>query len=125
MLEWAATNNGVVRKGRKASLIQWTLANIEELSRIQTMLWSSRNWAMTAMRDIERIGVSDGFQLLPPPINGVTTPVYRIRQICSVIGLHCNKINGRLVITKQPLTLATTSVMVADLPVERRGETSP
>ena len=119
--------NGKVRKGRKASMIAWILANIEALNKLQKLPWSSRNWAMTAMRDIELIGVYDTLSLVPPapPINGVTSPVARLRKVCETIGLHLNKINGRTIITRQQLTAATKPVMVSDLPVERRGETSP
>ena len=64
MVEWAAQMNGKVRKGRKASMIAWILANIEVLNKLQKLPWSSRNWAMTAMRDIERIGVYDTLSLV-------------------------------------------------------------
>lgn len=119
MVEWAAQMSVKVRKGRKASMIAWILANIEALNRIQKLPWSSRNWAMTAMRDIERIGVYDTLSLVPaaPTINGVTSPIARLRKVCNVLGLHLNKINGRTIITRQQLTAATNSVMVSDLPV--------
>lgn len=127
MVEWAAQMNGKVRKGRKAFMIAWILANIEALNKLQKLPWSSRNWAMTAMRDIELIGVYDTLSLVPPapPINGVTSPIARLRKVCEALGLHLNKINGRSIITRQQLTAATKPVMVSDLPVERRGETSP
>jgi len=127
MVEWAAQMNGKVRKGRKASIIAWILASIESLNKLDKLPWSSRNWAMNAMRDIERIGVYDTLSLVPPepPINGVTSPIPRLRKVCEALGLHLNKIKGRTIITSQQLTAATKPVMVSELPVERRGETSP
>lgn len=127
MVEWAAQMNGKVRKGRKASMIAWILANIETLNKLQKLPWSSRNWAMTAIRDIELIGVYDTLSLVPPTpfIKGFTSPIARLRKVCQALGLHLNKINGRTIITRQQLTAATKPVMVSDLPVERRGETSP
>lgn len=144
MLEWAAAMNGKVRKSRKATMIAWILANITELERIKAMPWASREWAMTALLDIDRIGVCEKLGMLdyrpskdqrtymsrwgaksPPPINGVTSPPSRLRSVCKVLGLHLNKINGRTVITRQQLTVASKQVMLSDLPVDRRGESSP
>jgi hypothetical protein len=136
MLEWAAAANGKVRKSRKATMIAWILANITELERIKVMPWASREWAMTALRDIDRIGVCESLGLLPPlcqkwendrplPINGYTSPISRLRSVCKALGLHLNKINGRTVITRQQLTLTSKQVMLSELPVDRRGESSP
>ena len=127
MVKWAAQMNGKVRKGRKASMIAWILANIESLNKLQKLPWSSRNWAMIAVNDIMRIGVYETLSLVPPapPINGVASPIARLRKVCEALGLHLNKINGRTIITRQQLTAATKPVMVSDLPPERRGETSP
>lgn len=126
MLEWAAAMNGKVRKSRKATMIAWILANITELERIKTMRWSSREWAMTALRDIDRVGILESLAIIPtPPLNGVTSPLSRLRSVCKALGLHLNKINGRTVITRQQLTVASKQVMLSDLPVDRRGESSP
>ena len=126
MLEWAAAANGKVRKSRKATMIAWILANITELERIKTMRWSSREWAMTALRDIDRIGILESLAIIPtPPINGITSPLSRLRSVCKVLSLHLNKINGRTVITRYQLTVASKQVMLSDLPVDRRGESSP
>jgi len=132
MLEWAAAMNGKVRKSRKATMIAWILANITELERIKTMRWSSREWAMTALREVDKNFIELPRLLAPPmqefdkmgrPIK--PPPISRLRSVCKVLGLHPNKINGRTVITRQQLTLTSKQVMLSDLPVDRRGESSP
>jgi len=132
MLEWAAAANGKVRKSRKATMIAWILANITELERIKVMPWASREWAMTALRDIDRIGVCESLGLLPPlcqkwendrplPINGYTSPISRLRSVCKALGLHLNKINGRTVITRQQLTLTSKQVMLVEVKIQFLG----
>jgi len=124
MLEWAAAANGKVHKKRHASMITWILANISELEHIKTMPWHSRQWALTALRDIDRIGIVESLRL-QPPINGVTSSLAHLRAVCKVVGLHFNCVNRRAVISRKPLRIATEPVMLSDLPVDRRGESSP
>lgn len=127
MLEWATAESATkLRKGRKASMIAWILANAKELTGIRTMRWSAREWAMTALRDIERIGIIESLAIVPTaPINGVTSPIHRLRAVCKVLGVYLNKVNGRTIITRQQLTAAPKHVMLSDMPVDRRGESSP
>ena len=125
MLEWASLS-GKLHKGRKASMIQWILANAAQLEQIKSMRWSAREWAMTALRDIERIGIIESLAIVPTaPINGVTSPIHRLRAVCKPLGVYLNKVNGRTIITRQQLTVAPKHVMLSDMPVDRRGESSP
>jgi len=112
MLTFASQMNGRVRSKKASAIISHCLVNIADLQPLSVIPWQSRKWALPAWREIQRIGISDSLELLapasPPPINGKTIPVSRIRQLCALLGLHYNKVNSRTIITRKPLTPTAT-----------------
>lgn len=119
MLTWAAQSNGKVKRGHKFHLINWCLTNIEVLNELKNVRWSSREWAMVAWQEIKRIGISESLELLapttPPPLNGTVVPTSRVRQLCGILGLVFNKINGHVVITRKICTAKSKAKCQADL----------
>ena len=129
MLEFAATSNGQFTKGAKYHLINYILSNIEELKPLSVVPWVSRKWALPAWREIQKIGILDGLELLPMqsprPPEEPKFPVARIRQLCGLLGLHFNKVNSRIVITRKPLANAPQSKDYADMTPSERSASSP
>ena len=129
MLTWAAQSNGKIKRGHKYHLINWCLTNIEVLNELKDVRWSSREWAMLAWREINRIGISESLELLapttPPPFDGPVVPTSRVRQLCVILGLGFNKVNGRIVITRKPLAKISDATDYADMTPAERGESSP
>ncbi len=117
MIEWASQANGKV-KGSKASLVSFILTNIGGLNVIKKLPWPSRKWALPAWREIQLIGILDRLELLPMqpqrPINEPAFPSRRIRQLCELLGLGYNKINGRIVITRTIYTPKSKEKCQAD-----------
>lgn len=129
MLTWAAQSNGKVKRGHKFHLINWCLMNIEVLNALKNVRWSSREWAMLAWQEINRIGISESLELLAPPrpapLNGPVVPTSRVRQLCGILGLGFNKVNGRIVITRKPLAKISDATDYVDMTFAERGESSP
>ena len=119
MLEFAATSNGQFTKGAKYHLINYILSNIEELKPLSVVPWVSRKWALPAWREIQKIGILDGLELLPMqrpvPPDEPRFPVARIRQLCGLLGLGFLRINGRTVITRKTYTEKPKTKCQADL----------
>lgn len=119
MIEFAATSNGQFTKGAKYHLINYILSNIEELKPLSVVPWVSRKWALPAWREIQKIGILDGLELLPMqrpgPPDEPRFPVARIRQLCVLLGLGFNRINGRIVITRKTYTEKPKTKCQADL----------
>lgn len=117
MIDFAVAANGKV-KGSKASLVSFILTNIESLNAIKSIPWLSRKWALPAWREIQLIGILDRLELLPMqpqrPINKPAFPSSRIRQLCELLGLGFNKINGRIVITRTIYTPKSKEKCQAD-----------
>jgi len=120
VLTWAASVNGIVKGPRKQKVVTEALANISQLSRIASMSWFGRKWALKALESIDKIGVTEDvgtdFGELPTGLN-------RMGIVAEVLGLTVLKINKRVVIT--PLKKASDARMVSDLPPEERGLSSP
>lgn len=140
MLEFAATSNGQFTKGAKYHLVNYILSNIEGLKPLSAIPWVSRKWALPAWREIQKIGILDGLELLDvknitsldglelfdganipqeqvvlPPQSEPRFPISRIRQLCGLLGLGFNKINGRIVITRKTYTEKPKTKCQADL----------
>lgn len=120
VLTWAASANGTVKSPRKQKFVTEALGNIQNLSRIASMSWFGRKWALKALANIDKIGVTENigtdFGELPTGLN-------RMGVVAKVLGLTVLKINKRVVIT--PLKKAPDVRMVSDLPPEERGASSP
>lgn len=129
VITWAAQANGKVKRGHKYHLINWCLTNIEVLNELKYVRWSSREWAMVAWQEIKRIGICESLELLGPPqplpLGQDPVPNTRIRQLCDILGLGFNKINGRVVITRKPLTKISSSTDYADMTPAERSASSP
>ena len=119
-LTWSASVNGIVKGPRKQKVVTEALANISQLSRIASMSWFGRKWALKALESIDKIGVTEDvgtdFGELPTGLN-------RMGIVAEVLGLTVLKISKRVVIT--PLKKASDVRMVSDLPPEERGLSSP
>lgn len=120
VLTWAASANGTVKSPRKQKFVTEALGNIQNLSRVASMSWFGRKWALQALANIDKIGVTENigtdFGELPTGLN-------RMGVVAEVLGLTVLKINKRVVIT--PLKKAPDVRMVSDLPPEERGASSP
>lgn len=124
MVAWASQANGTIKRGAKYHLINAILMDIENLKALACVPWPSRKWALPAWREIKRIGITDGLELMPPL--SVNFSIARIRQLCGFLGLHFNKVNGRIVITRHPITKkAPEPKTYADMTPAERGESSP
>ena len=68
---------------------------------------------------LKKIGTLDGLELLPMqaprPPEEPRFPIARIRQLCGLLGLGFNKINGRIVITRKTYTEKSKTKCQADL----------
>lgn len=119
VITWAAQANGKVKRGHKYHLINWCLTNIEVLNELKYVRWSSREWAMVAWQEIKRIGICESLELLSPPppqpFGQDPVPNARIRQLCDILGLVFNKINGHVVITRKICTAKSKAKCQADL----------
>ena len=90
------------------------------------MPWKSRNWANVAWLDIQHIGITKSLGLNTPKMQAISSPFHRIDAVCKSLGLYAHKINGRVVITRQPLTLAKPeSRSLAEMSPAERGNSSP
>lgn len=119
MLSWSAQMNGKVTKGRKAAIINYCLINIAELQPLAAIPWQSRKWALPAWREIQRIGILDSLCILPPEKpraigDDTKYPVARVKQLCELLELGFNKINGRIVITRKAYTAKSKVKCQAD-----------
>ena len=119
MVAWASQANGTIKRGAKYHLINAILMDIENLQALASLPWPSRKWALPAWREIQKIGILDGLELLPMQRSGPPDeprfPVSRIRQLCELLGLGFNKINGRIVITRKTYTEKSKTKCQADL----------
>ena len=140
MVTWASQANGTIKRGAKYHLINAILMDIENLQALASLPWPSRKWALPAWREIQRIGILEGLELLNvknitsldglelfdganlpseqvvlPPQSEPRFPVSRIRQLCGLLGLGFNKINGRIIITRKIYTEKSKAKCQADL----------
>lgn len=129
VLTWAASANGTVKSPRKQKFVTEALGNIANLSRIASMAWFGRKWALQALANIDKIGVTEKLELFDHKLAGgkrdfgeLPTGLNRMGVVAEVLGLTVLKINKRVVIT--PLKRAADVRMVSDLPPEERGASS-
>ena len=135
VLTWAASVNGIVKGPRKQKVVTEALANISQLSRIASMSWFGRKWALKALESIDKIGVTEKLKLFDHKLRNepgrtyerdfgeLPTGLNRMGIVAEVLGLTVLKISKRVVIT--PLKKASDVRMVSDLPPEERGLSSP
>lgn len=124
MLEWAANWNGKTTAKRQA-LISQILSQVSYLDRVRDFPWTARNWADKAWHDIQAIGVQDRLELSCEPKKAITVTMQQFRRACGWLKLNLHKVNGRLVITRQPMTKAQEQRMLSEMPPAERGESSP
>lgn len=107
MLIFTSQQNGKVRSKKASAIISYCLVNIADLQPLSAVPWYSRKWAVPTWREIKRIGVYDKLELITPPsplpLLSTPVPASRVRELCSLLGFYCNKINNRTVITRQQL----------------------
>lgn len=119
MVTWASQANGKIKRGAKYHLINAILMDIENLQALACVPWPSRKWALPAWREIQKIGILDGLELLPMqaprPSEEPRFPIARIRQLCGLLGLGFNRINSRIVITRKNYTEKPKTKCQADL----------
>jgi hypothetical protein len=119
MVTWASQANGTIKRGVKYHLINAILMDIENLQALACVPWVSRKWALPAWREIQKIGILDGLELLPMqaprPPDDPRFSIARIRQLCGLLGLGFNKINNRIVITRKTYTEKPKTKCQADL----------
>ena len=119
MVTWTSQANGKIKRGAKYHLINAILMDIENLQALACVPWVSRKWALPAWREIKKIGILDGLELLPMqaprPPDEPRFPIARIRQLCEKLGLGFNRINGRIVITRKTYTEKSETNCQADL----------
>ena len=119
MVTWASQANGTIKRGVKYHLINAILMDIENLQALSCVPWVSRKWALPSWREIKKIGILDGLELLPMqaprPPEEPRFPIARIRQLCDLLGLGFNRINGRIVITRKTYTEKSKTKCQADI----------
>lgn len=119
MLIFASQQNGKVRSKKASAVISFCLVNIAELQPLAAIHWQSRKWALPAWREIQRIGILDSLCILPPEKpraigDDTKYPVARVKQLCELLELGFNKINGRIVITRKAYTAKSKVKCQAD-----------
>lgn len=124
MLQYASSMNGHVTEARKSAIVAEALTNISQLSRIPMCKWSERKKAMRALENIDRIGIMDSLELLNPKQScsrfegGV---VNDMKKVAEWLGLHIYKIDGLILCTRKPLTIASEDRTLAEMKPEERG----
>lgn len=125
MISFATQMNGKTRSKKLQSLIHGVLNRLQDYEKIGGLRWSQRIPALRALNDIQIIGVSETLELHNHRACAIQSSLARICDVARCLGLHVNKINGRIIITRTPLTVASKVTMVADLPPGERGNSSP
>jgi hypothetical protein len=124
MLSAASQLNGHVTEARKSAIVAEALTNISQLSRIPLCKWRERKKALRALENIDRIGIMDSLELLNPKQScsrfegGV---VNEMKRVAEWLELHLYKIDGIVVITRKPLTIASEDRTLAEMPPVERG----
>lgn len=119
MIQYASSMNGLVKDARKAAIINEALTNIAQLSRIPLCKWSERKKALRALENIDRIGIMDSLELLNPKQScsrfegGV---VNDMKKVAEWLGLHIYKVDGLILCTRKPLTIASEDRTLAEMP---------
>lgn len=123
MLQFASQMNGLVKDGRKAAIINEALTNIAQLSRIPLCKWSERKKALRALENIDRIGIMDSLELLNPKQSCSRFEggaVNDMKKVAEWLGLHIYKIDGVILCTRKPLTIASEDRTLAEMKPEER-----
>lgn len=118
MIQYASSMNGHVTEARKSAIVAETLTNISQLSRIPLCKWSERKKALRALENIDRIGIMDSLELLNPKQScsrfegGV---VNDMKKVAEWLGVYVYKVDGLLVVTRKPLTIASEDRTLAEM----------
>lgn len=126
MLEYASQMNGKTKQERIQSAIDFTLSNIQQLNRVPNLRWSKRKQVIRALDNIDKIGVLESLELLNHKPVELESGVNEMSVVAQELGLFLNKVNGRLIITRTPLTIKPAEARsLAEMPVSERGDSSP
>ena len=117
MLIFASQQNGKATSKKASSVISYCLVNIADLEPLSVIPWQSRKWAVPAWKEIQRIGIIDSLMLLTPEKPRQDEEKYsasRVKQLCDLLGLSFNKLNGRIIITRQSYSKKPKATCIAD-----------
>lgn len=126
MLEYTSQMNGKTKQERIQSAIDFALSNIQQLNRVPNLRWSKRKQVIRALDNIDKIGVLESLELLNHKPVEIDAGVNEMSVVAQELGLFLNKVNGRVVITRTPLTIKPAEARsLAEMPVSERGDSSP
>lgn len=128
MLQYASSMNGHVTEARKSAIVAEALTNIAQLSRIPMCKWSERKKALRALENIDRIGIMDSLELLNPKQSCSRFQggqVNDMKRVAEWLGVYVYKVDGLLVVTRKPLTIASEDRTLAEMKPDERGVSRP
>ncbi len=108
MLAWASAANGKTKQKRAQVIIKFALANVTLLNQASNLPWSRHKRVIRAIENIHRVGITDSLELTNHDqlsrrfASGI---INEMKEVATILGLHLNKVNGLLFVTRQPLTI--------------------
>ncbi len=126
MLLFASNTTRESKQRRVRDAVSFALSNITQLNRVPKILWSKRKQAIRALQNIDKIGILDGLELLGHKPVEIDSKTNELSIVAHHLGLFVNRVNGRVVITRTPLTIKPSeSRSLADMSPAERGTSSP
>ena len=126
MLLYSSNTTKPSKQKRVNEAVQFALSNIQQLNRVPNLRWSKRKQVIRALENIDKIGVLESLELLNHKPVELESGVNEMSVVAQELGLFLNKVNGRLIITRTPLTIKPAEARsLAELPVSERGDSSP
>ena len=126
MLLYASNTTRASKQKRVNEAVQFALSNIKQLNRVPNLRWSKRKQVIRALENIDKIGVLESLELLNHKPVEIDAGVNEMSVVVQELGLFLNKVNGRLIITRTPLTIKPAEARsLAEMPVSERGDSSP
>ena len=117
MLLFASNTTRESKQRRVRDAVAFALNNITQLNRVQKMRWSDRKRAISGLAALDKIGITEKPELLPANTPQFNSNVNDLGKVVGALGLFANKINGKIVITRTPLTIQPTEIKsLADMP---------
>ena len=110
MLIFASNTKRESKQRRVRDAIAFALNNIAQLNRVQKMRWADRKKAIRALDNIDKIGIFEGLELLGHKSVGIDSKTNELSLVAVHLGLFVNRVNGRVVITRTPLTIQPTEI---------------
>jgi len=110
MLLFASNTTRESKQRRVRDAIAFALNNITQLNRVPSMMWKDRKKAIRALGNIDKIGILDDLELLGHKPIGIDSKTNELSIVAHHLGLFVNRVNGRVVITRTPLTIQPTEI---------------